>query len=310
MGKRVWVPFPDKEAAEAALGPFPEGLDVDCFLAEGDWPDSAAEVELLVAPYMYPPTKVLARIDEMPKLQAVQLLSAGYDNYLPYLRPGMSLCNAAGVHDASTAELAVALALVSNRKLDTFARNMASGTWHLVFAESLADRRILIVGYGRIGAAIERRLAGFEVASVTRVARRPRTGEVEVHAFTDLLTLLPQADVVFVITPLTPETEGMIGAAQLAAMPDGALLVNVSRGKVVDTDALVEATRDARIRAALDVTDPEPLPSDHPLWHAPEVFITPHVGGQSTAFYPRMHRMVREQLVRFAAGEPLQNVVT
>ena len=310
MGKRVWLPFPDTSTAHAALGEFPAGLDVDFFLAEGDWPDTADEVEFLVAPYMYPPTKVLARIDQMPKLQAVQLLSAGYDNYLPFLRPGMTLCNAAGVHDASTAELAVALALVSNRKLDTFARNMASGTWRLEFAESLADRRVLIVGYGRIGAAIERRLAGFEVAGVTRVARRARTRDVEVHAFTDLPALLPEADVVFVITPLTPETEGMIGAAELAALPDGALLVNVSRGKVVDTAALVEATRKGRIRAALDVTEPEPLPSDHPLWHAPGVFISPHVGGQSTAFYPRMHRMVREQLARFAAGAPLENVVT
>ncbi len=133
---------------------------------------------------------------------------------------------------------------------------------------------------------------------------------MEVHAFTDLPALLPEADVVFVITPLTPETEGMIGAAELAALPDGALLVNVSRGKVVDTDALVEATRKGRIRAALDVTEPEPLPPDHPLSHAPGVFISPHVGGQSTAFYPRMHRMVREQLVRFAAGASLENVVT
>jgi len=120
---------------------------------------------------------------------------------------------------------------------------------------------------------------------------------------------LAQSDVVFVITPLTPETEGLIGAAELAALPDGALLVNVSRGKVVDTDALVAATASGRIRASLDVTDPEPLPSDHPLWHTPGVLISPHVGGQSSAFGPRMRKLVREQLARFAAGEPLANVV-
>ena len=309
MVRQVWLPFEDIAAAEAAVGPFPEGIEVDCFLADGRWPESIGEVELLVAPYMYPPEPVLARVGEMTSLKAVQLLSAGYDNYLPFLPDGVQLCNAAGVHDASTAELAVALALASNRHLDIYARNMPSGTWGNDFSTSLADRRVLIVGYGRIWAGIELRLAGFEVGSVTRVARRARTGEAPVHAIEELPGLLPEADVVIVITPLTPATEHLIGAAELAAMPDDALLVNVARGRVVDTDALAEATASGRIRAALDVTDPEPLPPDHPLWRTPGVFISPHVGGQSTAFYPRMHRLVREQLARFAAGEPLVNVV-
>jgi len=309
VARRIWLPYPDVATAEAALGPFPAGLEIDCFTADGTWPDSIAEVEFLVAPYMFPPTKVMTRVGEMSSLRVVQLLSAGYDTYVPYLPAGVTLCNAAGVHDASTAELAVALALANNRHLDVYARNMPTGTWGNDFATSLADRRVLIVGYGRIGAAIERRLAGFEVASVTRVARHARTGDVPVHPISELAALLPDADVVFVITPLTPETEHLIGAAELAALPDGALLVNVSRGKVVDTDALVAATASGRIRASLDVTDPEPLPSDHPLWRTPGVFISPHVGGQSTAFYPRMERLVRDQLARFAAGEPLVNVV-
>jgi phosphoglycerate dehydrogenase-like enzyme len=309
MARRIWLPYPDLAAAEAALGPLPDGLVADLFLADGTWPDSIAEVELLVAPYMHPAPAVMERVDEMGSLKVVQLLSAGYDNFLPFLPEGVQLCNAAGVHDASTAELAVSLALASNRHLDTYARNMPSGTWGNDFATSLADRRVLIIGYGRIGEAIERRLAGFEVASVTRVARRERTGDVPVHPIGDLPTLLPDADVVFVITPLTPDTEHLIGAAELAAMPEGALLVNVSRGKVVDTDALVAATASGRIRAALDVTDPEPLPPDHPLWRTPGVLVSPHVGGQSTAFYPRMQRLVRDQLARFAAGEPLANVV-
>lgn len=309
MARRIWLPYPDPAAAEAALGPLPDGLVADCFVADGNWPASVAEVELLVAPYMHPAPAVMERVGEMASLRAVQLLSAGYDNFLPFLPEGVQLCNAAGVHDASTAELAVALALANNRHLDTYARNMPSGTWGTDFATSLADRRVLIVGYGRIGAAIERRLAGFEVASVARVARHARTGEVPVHPIADLPSLLAEADVVFVITPLTPETEGLIGAAGLAALPDGALLVNVSRGKVVDTAALVAATSSGRIRASLDVTDPEPLPSDHALWRTPGVLISPHVGGQSSAFYPRMQRLVREQLARFAAGEPLVNVV-
>ncbi len=309
MARRIWLPYPDLAAAQAALGPLPDSLVADFFLADGRWPDSIAEVELVVAPYMHPAPAVMERVGEMASLRAVQLLSAGYDNFLPFLPEGVVLCNAAGVHDASTAELAISLALASNRHLDTYARNMPGGTWGNDFATSLADRRVLIVGYGRIGAAIEQRLTGFEVSSVTRVARRARTGDVPVHPISDLRSLLPDADVVFVITPLTPDTEHLVGAAELAALPDGALLVNVARGRVVDTDALLAATASGRIRAALDVTDPEPLPPDHPLWRTPGVFISPHVGGQSTAFYPRMQRLVREQLARFAAGESLANLV-
>jgi phosphoglycerate dehydrogenase-like enzyme len=309
MARRIWLPYPDAAAAHAALGAIPDGLAVDGFMADGTWPDSIAEVELLVAPYMFPAPAVMERVGEMANLKAVQLLSAGYDNFLPFLPEGVQLCNAAGVHDASTAELAVALALASTRHLDLYARNMPTGSWRNDFTTSLADRRILIVGYGRIGAAIEQRLAGFEVGSITRVARRARTGDVAVHPIEELHSLLPHAEVVFVITPLTTSTEHLIGAAELALLPDGALLVNVARGKVVDTDALLAATRTGRIQAALDVTDPEPLPADHELWRTPGVLISPHVGGQSSAFWPRMERMVRGQLARFAAGEPLLNVV-
>ena len=309
MARRIWLPYPDAAAAEVALGPIPGGLVVDGFVADGTWPDSIGEVELLVAPYMFPAPKVMERVGEMTSLKAVQLLSAGYDNYVPFLPDGVQLCNAAGVHDASTAELAVALALASTRHLDLYARNMPTGSWRNDFTTSLADRHVLIVGYGRIGAAIEQRLAGFEPGSITRVARRARTGDVPVHPIEELHSLLPQAEVVFVITPLTPATEHLIGAAELALLPDGALVVNTARGRVVDTEALLAETRTGRISAALDVTDPEPLPSEHELWRTPGVLISPHVGGQSSAFWPRMERMVRGQLARFAAGEPLLNVV-
>ena len=309
MARRIWLPYPDAAAAEAALGRIPEGLVVDGFLADGTWPDSIADVELLVAPYMFPAPKVMERVGEMASLKAVQLLSAGYDNFLPFLPDGVQLCNAAGVHDASTAELAVGLALASTRHLDIYARNMPTGSWRNDFTTSLADRHILIVGYGRIGAAIEQRLAGFEPGSITRVARRARTGDVPVHPIEELHSLLPPAEVVFVITPLTPATEHLIGAAELALLPDGALVVNTARGRVVDTEALLAETRTGRISAALDVTDPEPLPSDHELWRTPGVLISPHVGGQSSAFWPRMEKMVRSQLSRFAEGEPLLNVV-
>jgi phosphoglycerate dehydrogenase-like enzyme len=305
----VWLPYADRDEADRRLGGLPAGIRVDCYRADGDdWPASIAEVEFYVLPYMKG-AEVLQRSAEMTKLAVVQTLTAGVENFLPHVPDGVTLCNAAGVHDASTAELAVALTLASGRRLDRFARQQSEGQWRPELGRALADQRVLIVGYGRIGQAIERRLAGFEVASVTRVARRARDGEPPVHPIEALPELLPEADVVILIAPATPETEGLIGAAELALLPDGALLVNVARGVLVDTDALVAETATGRIRAALDVTDPEPLPADHPLWRIPNVFVVPHVGGASSAFFPRADRLVAAQLRRWVAGEPLENVI-
>ena len=305
----AWVPYADRAEAERRLGPVPAGVDLDFYRAEGDaFPDTIAEVAFYVLPYMKGP-RVLEKAAEMTKLQVVQTLTAGYEEFLPLVPPGVTLCNAAGLHDTSTAELAVALTLASGRHLDSFARNQGAGTWHPVFGRALADQRVLIVGYGHIGPAIERRLQGFEVASVTRVARRRRSGPPEVHPMEDLHRLLPQADVVILIAPHTTETDRMISTRELALLPDGALLVNVARGKLVDTDALLAELSTGRIRAALDVTDPEPLPAGHPLWRQPGVLISPHVGGFSSAFAPRADRLIAAQLTRFAAGEPLENVV-
>jgi len=305
----AWLPYADHAEAERRLGRVPAGLDLDFYRADGDaLPGTLDEVAFYVLPYMKG-TGVLERAADMPKLQVVQALTAGYEEFLPLVPPAVTLCNAAGLHDTSTAELAVALTLASGRHLDSFARNQSAGTWHPVFGRALADQRVLIVGYGHIGPAIERRLQGFEVASVTRVARRRRSGPPEVHPIEDLHRLLPQADVVILIAPHTAETERMISARELALLPDGALLVNVARGKLVDTGALVAELSAGRIRAALDVTDPEPLPVGHPLWRQPGVLISPHVGGFSTAFAPRADRLIAAQLTRFAAGEPLENIV-
>lgn len=306
---RVWLPYADIEEAEQRLGGLPEGVEVDCYRADGDeLPDSIEEVEFYVLPYMRG-AEVLSRAAEMSNLKVVQTLTAGYENFLPHVPDGVTLCNAAGVHDASTAELAIGLALANGRHLDDFARNQALGRWSAQMGRALADQRVLILGYGRIGEAIERRLAGFEVASVTRVARRARTGEVVVHGIDELTDLLPGADVVFVIAPLTPQTENLIDAQALALLPDGALVVNVARGKLVDTEALVAETSSGRLRAALDVTEPEPLPEDHPLWRIPGVLISPHVGGASSAFFPRADRLIAAQLRRFVTGADLENIV-
>jgi phosphoglycerate dehydrogenase-like enzyme len=168
-----------------------------------------------------------------------------------------------------------------------------------------ADARVLIVGYGSIGAAIERRLDGFEV-EISRVARTARPG---VRPVSEIAEMLPRADVVVLATPLTAETEGLVNRDFLSRMADGALLVNMSRGRVVDTEALLAELNAGRLHAALDVTEPQPLPADHPLWSAPNVLISPHVGGLTAALAPRACRLLVDQVRRYAAGEPLANVV-
>jgi phosphoglycerate dehydrogenase-like enzyme len=299
---RVWLPFPD---AVRRLGGVPPGVQVHEYDGSGPPPPSLAEVELYVLPYLarLEPVRLAAR---MPSLRVLQTLTAGVDEVLPLVPDGVTLCNAKGVHDASTAELAVTLTLAALRGVPGFVRAQDARTWAHERLGSLADRTVLVVGYGAVGAAVERRLAGFE-CRVLRVARAAREG---VAALAELPALLPQADVVVLTVPMTEATVRLVDAAFLAAMPDGALLVNVSRGPVVDTEALVAELQSGRLRAALDVTDPEPLPADHPLWAAPGLLLTPHVGGDSDAFEPRALRLVGEQLRRYCAGEPLLNVIT
>lgn len=297
----VWLPFDPKD-----LGEVPEGLRFDVVLpSEIDvLPSSAAEVQFYVLPYQFSPkdNEVMA---EMPRLRVAQTLTAGIEHIVDAVPPDVTLCNGAGIHDDSTAELALTLILSSLNGIPGFLRRQEEHQWRPLWRDALADRRVLIVGYGRIGAAIEDRLRPFQV-DVTRVARSARAG---VHAVADLPDLLPAADVVVLILPATAESRGLVDAGFLAAMKAGALLVNVARGSIVDTDALVEALEQGRISAALDVTDPEPLPADHPLWRAPNLLLTPHVGGASAAMWPRAHRLVRAQLRRYLAGEPLGNVI-
>lgn len=269
------------------------------------------DIELVVPPYMSNP-KRLARLAELPKLQAVQLVTAGFEHAVPYLPEGVALANGRGIHDTSTAELAVGLAIAAQRGIPQAVRAQEKGEWlRLAGQPSLADRRSLIIGYGSIGVAIAKRLLAME-AEVTAVASRARAGDDlvdQVHGIDELPQLLPEHDVVFLILPLTDRTQHLVDADFLARMPRNSLLVNVARGGIVDTDALVDACAAGHVRAALDVTDPEPLPPEHPLWRTEGVLITPHVGGASTAFEPRALRLLRSELARFAAGSPLRNVV-
>jgi phosphoglycerate dehydrogenase-like enzyme len=299
----VWLPF-DPER----LGPAPTGLCYETVQPGGDdWqaPSSIADVELYVPPYNFA-QGASELLSAMPRLRVVQTLTAGVEHIAPHVPEGVLLCNGRGIHDTSTAELAVTLTLASLRGIPEFVREQDRETWHQRPLPALADKRVLIVGYGSIGAAIERRLVPFEV-EVVRVARTARD---RVHGFEELPGLVPDADVVVLVVPLTDQTRGLVDADFLARMKDDALLVNVARGAVVDTDALLAELTRGRIAAAIDVVDPEPLPAGHPLWKAPRLLVSPHVGGASSAMWPRAYRLVREQLERFAAGEPLANVMT
>lgn len=266
---------------------------------------SIDDVEVWVPPYGFDDVD-LSLPARMGSLRLIQTLTAGVDHIASAVPSGVTLCNGRGIHEASTAELALALTLASLRGIDGFVRSQDRGEWAWSWQRALADRRVLILGYGAIGAAIEQRLTPFE-CEVVRVASRARDG---VHGIDELPGLLPDADVVIVIVPLTPATRGLVDAEFLARMRPGALLVNVGRGPVVDTDALVAALDSGRITAALDVTNPEPLPPGHPLWRAPGVLISPHTGGSTSAMWPRAHRVVAAQLTRYAAGDPLAGVIS
>ena len=297
----VWLPFDPSR-----LGEPPPGLRYETApLSADDVPEWAAEVELYVPPYEVGPGQGVV-LDKMPRLKVVQTLTAGVDHIRREVPEGVLLCNGRGIHDASTAELALTLTLASLRGVPGFVGDQHDRRWNQGWRESLADKTVLIVGYGDIGRDIERRLVPFEV-DVLRVARTRRDG---VDTLDDLPALLPRADVVILVIPGTSETKGLVDAEFLDAMKHDALLVNVGRGSVVVTDDLVAALHAGAVRAALDVTDPEPLPADHPLWAAPGLLVTPHVGGATPAMWPRAYRLVRAQLERFAAGEELANVMT
>ena len=303
---KIWI------AHEAGLAPLTAAARavadgtavIEVASSPDELPSDPAGVAFWVPPFLAK-ERAAALAARMPGLRVVQLLSAGADAWAGRLADGVTLCDARGVHDSSTAEWVVGATLAYLRDLPFFARAQARGEWRYQGTDELAGKRVLIVGSGSIGRAVEARLLPFDV-SVTRVARRPRDG---VHGVDALPELLPRADVVVVLVPLTPETRGLVSKDFLAAMPDGALLVNAARGPVADTDALTAEAVSGRLGVATDVTDPEPLPAGHPLWDLPNVLITPHVAGSVPGLLGRGYRLAAAQLGRFLAGEPLENVV-
>jgi phosphoglycerate dehydrogenase-like enzyme len=298
---RVWLPGQD---AAAQPGSLPDGLTADIWDGGEQLPDSADEVEVVVLPFGVPDSR-LPVLAKLPRLRLIQLMSAGAEHVIPFVPPGVTLCNARGAHDPAVAEWIMAVILAQVRELPRFLAAQQAATWEPARTGSLDGQRVLIVGYGSIGAATERLLTPFGV-TVRRIARHARDG---VSAMSELPAELPEADIVIVLVPVTPQTTGLVDARFLRQLPDGALLVNAARGPVVDTAALLAELRSGRLRAALDVTDPEPLPDGHPLWSAPGLLLTPHVGGGVPQAGPRALAIVRDQLARYASGEPLRNIV-
>jgi phosphoglycerate dehydrogenase-like enzyme len=281
--------------------------DVDLVRWDMTGPAPAPKIDVVVPPYMVG-NAVLAQLTKV-STRLVQSQLNGYDGVAEMLPAGVVYANAAGVHETSTAELTLALILAAQRGIPDFVRAAERGRWERAYHESLADRRVLLVGYGGVGRAIEDRLLAFET-TVVRLARHERHDERgTIYGFDALYEQLALADIVVVGVPLDESTQGLINDDFLSAMRDGTLLVNIARGKVADTDALLAHASAGRLRLALDVTDPEPLPDGHALFALTNVLISPHVGGATSAMLPRMARLLNEQIDRLSRGDEPLNVV-
>ncbi len=297
----VWLP---EAESEALMGGLPEGFRADVWTGGPDLPSSADTVEVIIPPFDVADAE-LARFAELPRLKLVQLESVGVEWIKPFVPSGVTLCNARGAYDGAVAEWIISVALAHLRRLPRFEQARQEGRWDYTRTDTLEGKSVLVVGHGSIGSALARMLTGFDV-EVVGVARHERPG---VHAIEELPKLLPEADIVVLLLPMTPATAGLVDASFLAAMRDGALLVNAARGALVDNEALLAELRGGRLYAALDVTDPEPLPAGHPLWSAPGLLLTPHVGGSNGKPPARAMALAKAQLERYAAGERLANVI-
>jgi phosphoglycerate dehydrogenase-like enzyme len=271
---------------------------------EADLPAEAAQAKVLVPPFLAT-GEAVALTERLPELRLVQLLTAGAEAWVGKLPDGVALSDCRGAHGGATAEWVVSVLLAVYRHLPRFVHAQAEARWDYHQTEELDGKRVLIVGAGDVAENTVRRLAPFGVET-TLVGRRARDG---VHGIDEVLDLLPDYDACVVIVPLTDDTRGLIDAAFLAAMPDGAVLVNGARGPVADTDALTAELTSGRLRAAVDVTEPEPLPADHPLWTAPGLLLTPHVGGSVPGGMRRAYGVAAEQIAAFARGEQPPNLV-
>lgn len=269
-------------------------------------PPEFHSAEILIPPYRssHRPIRFLK---ELPRLRMVQLLSAGADEWSGDVPAEVTLSSARGAHAGPVSEWVLSAILCLYRQWPALVMYQQENTWahRRVDAETLAGKRVLIIGAGHIGNAVTRKLAAFD-ARVTPVARTARSG---IRGHDEIRELLPDHDVIVITAPLTQVTRGMVDREFLARMPDGALLVNAGRGQIVDTDALVEELSSERLRAALDVTHPEPLPKDHPLWSSPGVIISPHMARTVPGTNKLCYIVAAEQIAAFLRGDVPSNIV-
>lgn len=301
VGSRFCLSVPDHSWVAA----FESLVELEVLVWDVEQPQPDDVIDLVLLPYgaVIEPLRSF----DTSRIRVIQSQALGFDGVAEALPPGSVYANAVGVHEENTAELALALVLACQRRLDEFARQQLDGGWDRLWAFGLVDRRVVVLGAGGIGNEVVRRLAGFG-CEIVQVARQPRAGaDAVIHGVDELPELLPNADVVILALPLTPSTEELVDDAFLSLLPDQSLIVNVSRGRIVETDAVLR--QEGRIRYATDVVDIEPVPPNHPLRFAPGVFLTPHVGGRSLAQRPRVERLVIRQIRRMQAGLEPDNVV-
>jgi phosphoglycerate dehydrogenase-like enzyme len=268
------------------------------------WPPDHLDAGVVVVDYGA--TETGTKLAELPALRLIQTLHAGYEQWLPHLPDGVMLSNGRGAHGGSSAEWVVAVLLAIYRELPLFEAAQSEGVWRPKYTETLIGKRIVVLGAGDLATNLAARLAPFEV-DVTLVGQRARAG---VHALDDIDSLLPDADAVVAMLPDDPSTRHLVNAGFLAKLRDGAVVVNAGRGGAVDTDALLVELHSGRLRAALDVTDPEPLPEGHPLWSAPGLLLTPHVAGSTEGAEERAWAVALAQIEEFAEGNDPPNLVS
>lgn len=265
------------------------------------WP----AIDIVVPPYMGSLDLLAALHGVVVRL--VQSQSIGYDGVLERLPAGVAFANAAGVHEGPAAEIGLALLLAAQRDLARFVRQQGEHVWRGGFTRGMFGLRTVIVGAGGLGNATFDRLLPFGAKPVRVGRSRRRDERGEVAALDELPGLLATADAVVICLPLDDSTHHLVDADFLSRMPDGAVLVNIGRGAIVDTDALVAELTPGRLRAALDVTDPEPLPQGHPLWDL--ALISPHVGGQVRTMPDAVEALVRRQIAALEAGGVPANLI-
>jgi phosphoglycerate dehydrogenase-like enzyme len=285
------------------LGEAP-GIETVRYEPGATWPSDGLDAPVVVVGFERA-AEIGPRFGDLPELKLIQTLNAGYEQWLPHVPDGVLLSNGRGAHGGSSAEWVVAVLLSIYRELPLFNDQQRQGVWREKDTDTLIGKRVVVLGAGDLAVNLAARLAPFET-DVTLVGRTARPG---VHAMSGIDELLPTADVVVAMLPNSPETYRVINAAFLAKLRDGAVVVNAGRGGAVDTEALLAELNSGRLRAALDVTDPEPLPSGHPLWSAPGLVLTPHVAGSVTGGWKRAWLVARDQIEVFAAGGRPPNVV-